>query len=265
MTDQPTIATALAELQTQLPHIGKTAEAQYGKYADLPGVSEELLPIMGKLGLSFSAKVTTRKGEFGLRYKLRLAGCSEVEKGFWPLPKGTPQQVGSAVTYYRRYLLTALTGAAPIGDDDDGVAGGQAKVPAPAKRVRTAHSDPEHQRLQHRRQPGDRPAARGPVPPSEDLWAGQPSGEYTPTPTSLPDRRQKPHTPAQLIAMHWHRLGITDDDERLNWTARMAGRTELASTTNLPPAQQQEILAALGGCKDIGQVQAWIDDKVAVS
>src|SRR5260370_42394561 len=70
MTDKPapppTLAAALAELQTRLPRIGKESEAvmpgknggrPWGyKYADLATIRREGLPLLGELGLAFPAR-----------------------------------------------------------------------------------------------------------------------------------------------------------------------------------------------------------------
>jgi len=119
------LAEATALLQTMLPKIAKDEKANAGtysySYAGLDQITEKLLPILGKLGLSFIAKPTFNdKGEFVLAYKL-LHVCGDMETGEYPLPKGgTPQSIGSAITYARRYCLTAVTGIAPGDDDDDG-------------------------------------------------------------------------------------------------------------------------------------------------
>jgi len=118
---------ALAELQAQLPKIrkGETAQVKSDKgnysykYADLTDVSEALMPLMGSLGLAFTARPTMVGGDFGLAYSL-VHTSGEREDGFFPMARnGTPQQVGSAITYARRYCLCAVTGVAPGGDDDD--------------------------------------------------------------------------------------------------------------------------------------------------
>jgi hypothetical protein len=127
-----TLAAALAELQTKLPHVTKGEKANAGSYeysyAGLGRVSKDLLPVMGALGLSFSCKPTINAdGKFVLAYKLRHAGGEE-DAGEWPLPSGSPQQIGSALTYGRRYTLLAITGLAPDGDDDDGKAAADTRV-----------------------------------------------------------------------------------------------------------------------------------------
>jgi hypothetical protein len=127
-----TLASALAELQTKLPHVAKGETANAGtysySYAGLGRVSKDLLPVMGALGLSFSCKPTINAdGKFVLAYKLRHAGGEE-DAGEWPLPNGSPQQIGSALTYGRRYTLLAITGLAPDEDDDDGKAAADTRI-----------------------------------------------------------------------------------------------------------------------------------------
>lgn len=129
------INAALADLQTQLPHIAKNNRAEVptksgGKYtyqyADLAEISRQLLPLLGKLGLSFTSRPTMAGDQLVLVYELRhISG--ELIEGVYPLPvRGTPQEVGSAVTYARRYCLCAVTGLAPDNDDEDAVLAEQA-------------------------------------------------------------------------------------------------------------------------------------------
>ena len=100
MTD--TLAAALADLQTQLPRItkGKTAkvETKTGrnyeyKYQNLAEISELVLPLLGKLGLSWVTRPTLNEHrEFVLAYKLWHISGDSVE-GEWPLQKGTSQEM----------------------------------------------------------------------------------------------------------------------------------------------------------------------------
>ena len=128
---QAKLFAAVAALQAQLPRVGKGETAKVpgkdGKqgytyrYADLADVSQAILPLLAKHGLAFIAKPTVIDGEFGLDYKL-VHSSGECDGGFYllPSPKSTaPQQVGSAITYARRYCLCSVTGIAPDGDDDD--------------------------------------------------------------------------------------------------------------------------------------------------
>ncbi|GAA0550229.1 hypothetical protein GCM10010172_35420 [Paractinoplanes ferrugineus] len=134
-----TLAEALADLQTQLPHVAKNNTAKAGtysyNYADLAEISRQLLPVMGKLGLSFTSKPTLLDGKFVLAYKLRhISG--ESDEGVWPLPeRGSPQEIGSAVSYARRYCLCAVTGLAPDNDGEDAVLAEQAARKQRVERV----------------------------------------------------------------------------------------------------------------------------------
>ena len=122
--ETPQLAAALAELQTQLPRIAKSETADTGKfrysYAGLSQISEEILPLLAKLGMSFSCRPTILDGQFVLVYEL-LHVSGESKSGAWPLTKGTPQDIGGQITYARRYCLCAVTGVAPADDDDDAV------------------------------------------------------------------------------------------------------------------------------------------------
>lgn len=131
-TKTESLAEALADLQASLPDVkkGETAKVKSDKgnytytYANLADCSRAIMPKLAHLGLSFSAKPTIIDGRFTLAYVLRHVS-GESDSGDYPLPdpnRSTPQQVGSAITYARRYALCAITGLSPDDDDDDGKA-----------------------------------------------------------------------------------------------------------------------------------------------
>jgi len=128
------LATALAAFQAALPRVGKdnlaVVKSDKGSYkynyADLSDVTAVVLPALAKHGLSFSAKPTLIDGKFVLEYTLRHVS-GESDTGHYPLTAGTPQQQGSAITYARRYALSAVTGIVPD-EDDDGAAAEQSYV-----------------------------------------------------------------------------------------------------------------------------------------
>lgn len=144
MTDQPeSLAAALAQFQANLPQIAKTETAgrdggKKWKYADLAEVARQVLPRLGELGLAFTAcPRLNADGQFVLAYALTHASGGSLE-GEWPLPKsGTAQDMGSAITYARRYALCSVTGVA-ADEDDDGAAATAAKPARPAKQARKA-------------------------------------------------------------------------------------------------------------------------------
>jgi hypothetical protein len=140
-----TLAEALAALQARLPRVAKEHTAKVETktggnykyaYADLTDVSEAILPLMASLGLSWTCCPTMLEGQFVLDYSLRfsgeatsIGGGSYSVGGFYPLPtSGSPQDIGKAITYARRYALCAVTGLAPGGDDDDAQAAEQEHV-----------------------------------------------------------------------------------------------------------------------------------------
>lgn len=127
------IAAALADFQADMPAVSKNKKAEVptktgGKYtytyADLADVSAQAMPLLRKNGLAFSA--CPRRTEHGYELVgLLLHVSGETLQGALPLNGNQPQEIGSALTYARRYLLGCMTGL--VTDDDDD---GQAAQPA---------------------------------------------------------------------------------------------------------------------------------------
>lgn len=124
MSKHESLVAALVAVQGKLPAIAKTNQVKAGamsySYADLTQVSEVVLPLLSAHGLAFVAMPTfTESGGSALHYKL-VHESGEFVEGWYPLPSNVrPQELGSAITYARRYALCAVTGVAPGGDDDD--------------------------------------------------------------------------------------------------------------------------------------------------
>lgn len=178
MSDGSNLATALAALQAELPVIPKSERADVATkqgsysytYAGLASITEKLLPLLSRHGLSFIAKPVFSGERFVLAYSL-LHTSGDREDGEYPLPTtGTPQAIGSAITYGRRYCLCAVTGVAPE-DDDDGAA---AEVEASAKRGTAKRAaPPRRQQSAPAQQPSggqqvQRASAPAPPLPGED-------------------------------------------------------------------------------------------------
>lgn len=124
------LAKALTAFHADLPEVGKGSvnPAFHSKYADLADIVKVVLPALAKQGLAWITTPTVTDEGFVLAYELRHTSGDSVS-GSWPLPdpaKATAQQLGSAVTYAKRYTLSAVTGIAPD-EDDDGNAASQAK------------------------------------------------------------------------------------------------------------------------------------------
>jgi hypothetical protein len=144
-TPEQEFAAALAAFQSDVPAIRKenTATVRSDKgnysysYADLTDISEAALPLLAKQGLSFTAMPTITEHGFVLRYSL-LHEAGHREGGDFPLPDASKfgaQQIGSWLTYARRYALCAITGIAPGGDDDDGEKAKDARAQEPLPRA----------------------------------------------------------------------------------------------------------------------------------
>ena len=147
MTPTPELNKALAAFQAELPHVAKGNTADTGSYrydyADIEDVFGTVLPRLGKHGLAFTAVVTIRDdGQRVLDYAL-VHASGEERGGCYPLPgQATAQQMGSAITYARRYSLLAVTGVAPGGEDDDGKAASDAPPPVESGRDETPLQQP---------------------------------------------------------------------------------------------------------------------------
>lgn len=121
------------------------------RYADLKEVNTEVLTKLGELGVIWTCEPTLLPdtpqgaGRFVLRYELLHVASETARRGEYPLGAGKPQEMGSAITYARRYALLAVTGIAAEDDDDDGQGGtGTAKrgnTPKPREKSTVARPD----------------------------------------------------------------------------------------------------------------------------
>jgi hypothetical protein len=96
------------------------------QYADIADVTAAAKPILSRHGLAFTC--LPRSTATGYELVGRLVYGSEYIEGALPLFGHTNQEIGSAITYSRRYLLGCLTGIVTDDDEDGNVArdtGGQ--------------------------------------------------------------------------------------------------------------------------------------------
>lgn len=123
MTQHDSLRDALLALQETLPHVGKSQTADTGKYkykyANLETVHDALLPVLREHGLLWKTWTAMGSGGFALCYELSHSSGDSVTGDYF-LPQSGPQEIGSALTYARRYALCVATGLVPSGDDDDG-------------------------------------------------------------------------------------------------------------------------------------------------
>ena len=237
-----TLAEALAALQARLPRVAKTSPGQVGNqkylYADLADISAVLLPIMAGLGLSFIATptMTLDYDRFVLDYQL-LHVSGEKIGGFYPLPSsGTPQQMGSAITYARRYTLCAVTGLAPGGDDDDGQ-GAEAEHQARLRQP-VSSQDKQRAKTQHLKAGTSRMARAQ----AEDPWA---QDGPDPQPGAAEERPGSSNPSQwQQLGILYGKLGITERDTRLAEMTDRVGRS-IGSAKELSYAEAESAIRDL--------------------
>jgi ERF superfamily len=248
------LAEALAALQARLPRVAKdhtasvtsqrTGKTHKYDYADLTDVSEALFPVMASLGLAFTACPTMDEHErFVLRYQLiHISGGNMM--GEYPLPSsGSPQDIGSALTYARRYALCAVTGLAPGGDDDDGQGAEQEhqsrlRQPVSAQdreRAKTTHLKAGTSRLARAQE--------------EDPWAqdapvdGQRAAALREAPAEDRPGSSNPKQ-HQLLGILYGQIGITERASRLGDMTDRLGRV-IGSAKDLSYAEAESAIRDL--------------------
>ena len=128
------IAAALAKAQGIINNPGKTAKNPHFKsnYADLSAGINAIREGLSANGIAV-IQAPRLEGDV-MMLDTRLAHGEQFYEAEWPVCKlpSPPQQIGSALTYARRYALFAMVGIA--GEDDDGNAANASATPAPEAR-----------------------------------------------------------------------------------------------------------------------------------
>jgi hypothetical protein len=139
VTAHPNLATALAAFHLERPSVVKDQDNDHFKtrYAGLDAFEAAILPVLAKHGLTWVCIPTVPVGGGDLELEWRLIhGATEQQLGgVWPLGRGSNQQVGSALTYAKRYLLSAVTGVSAGGDDDGEAGAGMQRQQRPSAPV----------------------------------------------------------------------------------------------------------------------------------
>lgn len=129
---------ALSKFQKEMKHPQKNVEVKYTfqgrttqyKYATLDSCITENQELLGKCGLSVTQFPITRGGKVGVITILAHSGGEYLSGSFLVKPENEKaQQLGSAITYLRRYSYSAVLGFASEPDDDGASASGQGKKP----------------------------------------------------------------------------------------------------------------------------------------
>lgn len=115
---EKTFESRLLQFQTQIGIIKKDSKNPHFKntYASLEQILSEVKPILTDCGLILLQPINDK----GVCTVITMVDGTETDfiESYIPLPTNlTPQQLGSAITYYRRYTLSSLV-ALEIDDDD---------------------------------------------------------------------------------------------------------------------------------------------------
>lgn len=115
---EKTINQKLLEFQKNVTKIKKDATNPYFKsrYASLGNILEEIKPLLNEFGLVLTQPIINNE-------VFTIITCIDTDKAITSgivLPTGLKaQDIGSAITYYRRYTLSSLL-SLEIDEDDDG-------------------------------------------------------------------------------------------------------------------------------------------------
>jgi hypothetical protein len=175
------LAAALSAAQAEFTAIGKQHRGQMGNrhysYADLADINESIRAPLAKNGLAVTCLPLFDPTGFRLVGKVIHSSGQSLESSY-PLPYGegfTSQDIGSAITYGRRYVISAMLNIVTEDDDDGQAATDARKTAPPAARPAPA-----------------RPATATPAPQAPKSAPGQPPAAPAPTPAPPPKARPAP-------------------------------------------------------------------------
>ena len=164
MEDKRPLTDALIAAQTKMKHakMDRVNPHFKNRYATLASVLDACKAILNAEGIFVGQTLTSdpAAGTVGVRTILRGYGesldCGEL---VLKAVQNNPQQIGSALTYARRYALAAAVGIASDEDDDGEAASAPPKTAPPAPSARPAAAPTP---------PAPRPAA-APTAPASDV------------------------------------------------------------------------------------------------
>ena len=124
----------ILKLQTEIGALSRTETNPFfkSKYFDINSLIAQIMPLLEKYKLCVTQPLCEVGGKPCLLTEVYdVEAKQSIIKGFMPLPENSnPQQMGSAVTYYRRYALQSLFLLQAIDDDANHASGGKAPVVA---------------------------------------------------------------------------------------------------------------------------------------
>jgi len=125
---------ALANFQHQCPIIRKKTSGYGYKYADLPEIQSTVLPLLHKVGLTYSQGLDTnpKTNNNAVVTTIFHIESGEFKETYFDIPQAdlkgqnVYQSLGSGITYLRRYSLGAALGI--VIDEDNDASEKRAKV-----------------------------------------------------------------------------------------------------------------------------------------
>jgi hypothetical protein len=131
------IAKAMSIFQAEVKNPANTADNPFfkSKYAPLPDILNDVRPLLTKNGLSIIQSPSGDGSNIVITTMIMHSSGEWIELDPLVLKadKTTAQGAGSAITYGRRYALSALCGISSEADDDGHHASKEDKKPAPQK------------------------------------------------------------------------------------------------------------------------------------
>lgn len=119
---------AISEFQKEVPVIHKGTTGYGYSYADLPAIFEKINPLLAKHGLGFTQLLNGTSLDtivFHIESGESITSSASIPQGVQLKGMNDFQVLGSAITYLRRYSLSAALGL--ITDVDNDAAGEQTK------------------------------------------------------------------------------------------------------------------------------------------
>lgn len=203
------LATALAKAQADIKNaaFNKVNPHFKSKYADLAAIRDAVTPSLAKNGLSIVQMTGEDNGKLIVKTRL-LHSSGQWLQSDYPITNdlNSPQKMGSALTYARRYSLAAICGIASEEDDD----GNEASKPAPKNgnsKMDLAVKTPDE---------------RGPDTPFPEITGQTGRPKY---------KSEKNDAPAEYLFLQSTIRALRTENDLLDW---IADETNKAAINKLP-------------------------------
>jgi len=142
------LATALAAAQGEIDNASKDAKNPHfgNKYADLASVWEACRGPLSKHGLCVLQPTYLDGSRVVVRTILAHKSGEWIASDLSTAPtRPGPQELGSAITYLRRYALSAMVGIAPADDDGEAAEGRQGAAKAAERPTKSREPEPRRE------------------------------------------------------------------------------------------------------------------------